>query len=73
MKKHMTFDQAVDHYQKAAEAELAGGNGVIQLPSTKNSKIGGSGRWILRNTNGFLAYVTSSGKVLDSKFQQIGE
>ena len=72
MKKHMTFDQAVEHYQKAAEAEFAG-NGVIQQPSTKHSKMGSSGRWILRNTNGFLAYVTSSGKVLDSKFQQIGE
>ena len=62
----MNFEQAVKSYTEQAGI----GNGVVLQPNRKLSEVK-CGRWIMRNTNGFLAYVTSTGKVLDSRFQQI--
>lgn len=68
----ISFEQAVERYVEAVEAATEG-VGQVLLPRGSESSLDTSGRWSLRNVNGFLAYVTSTGKVLDSKFQPIGE
>lgn len=70
--QEMTFEDAVEHYTKACE-EAFGHTLGLQMPRKSGSDQDKSGRWILRNTKGFLAYVTNTGKVLDAKFQPIGE
>lgn len=61
----MTFDQACEAYTSAIQ------NGTPLQPSTAHSSQDANGRWVLRNVNGFLAYVTTTGKVLDQQFQEI--
>lgn len=59
------------NYENALIAYTAAhGEGVL-TPSTKLSTQSKGGRWLLRNVNGFLAYVTSTGIVLDHKFQKV--
>lgn len=62
----MNYQTALDHYQTAFEPHV----GQPMLPRESDSEFR-HGRWILRNTYGFLAYVTSSGAVLDFRFQRI--
>jgi hypothetical protein len=62
----MNFDQAVEIYSAAFNTEAL-------TPNRNQSSLDHSGRWTLRNVTGFLAYVTSTGKVLDQRFQSIGE
>ena len=62
----MEYEQAATIYTKHASAQQI----AALQPNRKLSEAKG-GRWIMRNTNGFLAYVTSSGKVLNSRFQEI--
>ncbi len=61
-----TFDDAVERYLDAV------GEGAMQ-PRRKLSRMDKTGRWILYNVRGFLAYVTPTGKVLDARFQPVGE
>lgn len=62
----MNYQTALDHYKTALEPRV----GQPMLPRESDSECR-NGRWILRNTYGFLAYVTSSGVVLDFRFQRI--
>jgi|688.fasta_scaffold544850_2 hypothetical protein len=62
----MSFDQAVEIYSAAFGTEAL-------TPNRNQSSLDHSRRWTLRNVNGFLAYVTNTGKVLDQHFQSIGE
>ena len=68
----MTFDQAQEAFINAVEQQNYG-MGRVMLPSKAISNQDKNGRWILRNCRGFLAYVTSTGKVLDEKCQRIGD
>lgn len=63
----MNYDIALNAYMTID----AWPNQLLQ-PNKKLSNQDKSGRWILRNTDGFLAYVTTSGKVLNRRFEQIG-
>lgn len=67
-----TYEDAVEAYFVSNETANGHTYGLSQ-PRESDSEMDATGRWILRNTNGFLAYVTSTGKVLDQHFQQIGE
>lgn len=59
------------NYENAVAAYAAAyGDGVL-MPSVTLSWQSKGGRWLLRNVNGFLAYVTSTGLVLDRKFQRV--
>ena len=64
----MNFTQASEKYVAAVESK---NDGQVIQPSESASKMGKSGRWVLRNTNGFLAYVTSTGKDLDGKYHMV--
>ena len=60
----LTYDEALAAYFEA-------------IPDAMQPSYGGSyqddrGRWTLRNVNGFLAYVTTRGVVLDQRFGRIG-
>ena len=68
----MTYEEAVQAYFDAHEKVHGHTHGLYQ-PREIDSEMETTGRWILRNVNGFLAYVTSTGKVLDQHFQTIGE
>ena len=68
----MTYNEAVQAYFDAHEKANGHTHGLSQ-PREIASEMDSTGRWILRNINGFLAYVTSTGKVLDQHFQTIGE
>ena len=61
-----SFDDAVGRYFEVL------GEGAFQ-PSRGSSRMDKTGRWILYNVRGFLAYVTPTGKVLDARFQPLGE
>ncbi len=65
----MTFDQACEAFTNALKE--APHNYVPTQPSRQLSSQDANGRWVLRNVNGFLAYVTTTGKVLDQQFQEI--
>jgi len=65
-----TLDQAIEIYMDALESAYGTTVGVVWPANYSN--MDKNGRWTLRNIKGFLAYVTSRGKVLDSRFQQIG-
>lgn len=59
------------NYENAVTAYMAAyGDGAL-TPSVSLSKQSKAGRWVLRNVTGFLAYVTSTGLVLDRKFQRV--
>lgn len=61
------------NYENAVTAYMAAyGEGVL-TPSANLSTQSKTGRWVLRNVTGFLAYVTSTGVVLDRKFQRVAE
>ena len=68
----MTYEEAVQAYVDANKKVHGHTHGLSQ-PREIASEMDSTGRWILRNINGFLAYVTSTGKVLDQHFQTIGE
>jgi hypothetical protein len=60
-----TFDDAVGRYLEVV------GEGATQ-PNRNMSRMDKTGRWILYNVTGFLAYVTPDGRVLDARFQSVG-
>lgn len=62
------------NYTNALNAYAASHDGFGELaqPNQSLSQQDKNGRWILRNVAGFLAYVTNTGKVLNSRFEQIG-
>lgn len=62
----LTYDQAIEKYCEAV------GENFLQ-PNRNISRMDKTGRWIFYNINGFLAYVTPTGKVLDARFQPVGE
>ncbi len=64
----MTYDNALNAY-----ATIGTAWGALPQPNKNLSNQDKNGRWILRNINGFLVYITQSGKVLDQKFKQIGD
>lgn len=66
----LTFEEASEKYADAVEA-LHGG--ATAQPSQGLSEVDQQGRWSLRNLNGFLAFVTQGGRVLDGRLQPIGE
>lgn len=64
----MTYEEAVQAYTNACEQAHGHTEGLCR-PNEMESDQDANGRWILRSINGFLAYVTQDGKVLDHKFQ----
>ena len=64
----LTLECATELYLAALDVNQA----ALQ-PSKQKSGQDKGGRWVLRNINGFLAYVTTHGKVLNRSFQPIGE
>ena len=67
----MNYEQAISAYFNAVEQSHWGPVSVLQ-PRKSMCEVDKSGRWILRNTYHFLAYVTNTGQVLNSRFQRIG-
>lgn len=59
----LTYDEALVAYFEAIPDALQ--------PSCGGSYQDDRGRWTLRNVNGFLAYVTTRGVVLDQRFGRI--
>ena len=63
----MNYDTALNAYMT-----IDAWPGQLLQPNKNLSNQDKSGRWILRNANGFLGYVTTTGKVLNRRFEQIG-
>lgn len=59
----LTYDAALAAYFDAIP-------GAMQ-PGCRNSYQDKSGRWVLRNVRGFLAFVTTRGRVLDHNFRTV--
>lgn len=68
----MTYTEAVKAYFDACQAANGHTDG-LSAPRELQSEMDRTGRWILRNTNGFLAYVTTTGQVLNQRFQPMWE
>lgn len=71
----MVFEEAVKAYISANVLAFGHAHGVC-CPLEADSDMDASGRWTLRNglrdkSNGFLAYVTPTGKVLNSRFKPL--
>lgn len=67
----MNYEQAISAYFNAVE-QTHGRPVSVAQPRESMCEVDKSGRWLLRNTHDFLAYVTSTGQVLNSRFQRIG-
>jgi len=68
---NMTFKEACEHYLQAIEAAHGHTHGA-SIPRESFSDFDRSKRWILRDINGLLAYVTKTGRVLNRRLQTIG-
>ena len=66
----LSFEDALNFYLKA-NLDAYGHLDGVSAPKELMSDVDSQGRWILRNINGFLAYVTATGQVLNHRFQKI--
>lgn len=63
----MKYEEAIEIYSTAVDT----GEGSALQPIEALSEFS-HGRWVLKNDDGFLAYVTVAGKVLDHQLHEIG-
>lgn len=59
----LTYDEALSAYFGAIPDAMQ--------PSCGGSYLDKRGCWVLRNVRGFLAYVTTRGRVLDRSFRDV--